>query len=45
MQFIEGSEGDRVQGNGSRISVLGFRQMNLPTLEVYLVSNAVRTAR
>ena len=36
MQFIEGSESDRVQRNGSRISVLRFGQMDLPTLEVDL---------
>jgi hypothetical protein len=36
MKFIEGSESDRVQRNGSRISVLGFGQMDLPTLEVDL---------
>ena len=36
MQFLEGSESDRVQRNGSRVSILGFGQMDLSTLEVDL---------
>jgi hypothetical protein len=36
MQFIEGSDGDRVQGNSSRVSVLGFGKMDLPAFEVDL---------
>jgi predicted aldo/keto reductase-like oxidoreductase len=38
MQLMKGSESDRVQRNGSRVTILSFGNMNLPTLEVDLAS-------